>query len=64
MEQKKLRIKIKDLPKDMKVTREEMRKVVGGIDTVPLPERSAYLTLASKWWLVGQSGGGCGCGCG
>jgi hypothetical protein len=60
MEQKKLRIKIKDLPKDMKVTREEMRRVVGGIGTV----QPAYLTLASKWLIYGQSGGGCGCGCG
>jgi hypothetical protein len=68
MEQKKLRIKIKDLPKDMKVSREEMRKISGGIDTVPLPEKPAlYITYRypySPWSPYGQSGGGCGCGCG
>lgn len=32
------RIKIQDLPRDMKISQDEMRKVLGGIDTVPLPD--------------------------
>jgi hypothetical protein len=32
------RIKIQDLPKDMKISKDQMRKVLGGIDTAPLPE--------------------------
>jgi len=64
MEQKKLRIKIEDLPKDMKVSREEMRKIWGGIDTVPLPDRPTYFSFYPSWWRYRESGGGCGCGCG
>jgi hypothetical protein len=63
MEERKLRIKIEDLPKDMKITPEEMRKVLGGIDTVPLPEMPIY-SYIPIWKRFGQSGGGCGCGCG
>ena len=32
------RIKILDLPRDVKISQDEMRKVFAGIDTVPLPE--------------------------
>jgi|APFre7841882590_1041340.scaffolds.fasta_scaffold174897_1 hypothetical protein len=50
------RIKILDLPRDMKVSEAEMRKVMGGIDTVPLPDMPSLLfrrfsppsSLASK----------------
>ena len=31
MEKKKTRIKIKDLPKDQKMSKEEMKKAMGGI---------------------------------
>jgi hypothetical protein len=65
MEQRKLRIKIEDLPKDMKITPEEMKKILGGIDTVPLPESPIHnYSLIPIWRRYGQSGGGCGCGCG
>jgi hypothetical protein len=69
MEQRKLRIKIEDLPKDLKISDEEMRKIMGGIDTVPLPESPVlkYYTsynFGSYFSRYGQSGGGCGCGCG
>jgi hypothetical protein len=55
-----------DLPKGMKVTREEMRKIMGGIGTWPTPEKTAgYITYPYLTWSpYGQSGGGCGCGCG
>jgi len=32
------RIKIQDLPGDVKISQDEMKKVLGGIDTVPLPD--------------------------
>ena len=33
------RIKINDLPKDVKISKEEMKRVLGGIGTWPTPER-------------------------
>lgn len=42
MAKKKTRIKIKDLPRDVKVSREEMKKVLGGIGTWPTPEIPRY----------------------
>jgi hypothetical protein len=60
MAKKKTRIKIKDLPRDMKVSREEMKKVLGGAYTLP-----TFTTLSPfPKGTVFQSGGGCGCGCG
>jgi len=35
---RKRRIKIEDLPKDLKVSREEMRKILGGTEIRPSPE--------------------------
>jgi hypothetical protein len=66
MADKKLRIEIKDLPKDMKVSREEMRKIMGGIGTWPTPEKPVYYPIYRypRWLPEGESGGGCGCGCG
>lgn len=40
------RIKIKDLPKDMKISKEEMRKVFGGI----VLERSDRFRNPSVYW--------------
>jgi hypothetical protein len=40
-----VRIKIKDLPKDKKISKEEMRRVLGGIGTWPTPEKSRFQTL-------------------
>ena len=45
------RITIKDLPKNMKVTKEEMRNVMGGIGTWPTPEMPVadyYRAMRSK----------------
>ncbi len=39
------RIKIQDLPRDLKISQAELKSVLGGIDTVPLPERPS---LSSK----------------
>jgi len=65
MPQKRLRIEIKDLPKDMKVSREEMRKIMGGIGTWPTPEKPVYSSpLYPIWWRYGKGGGDCSCGCG
>ena len=33
------RIKISDLPKDMKISKVEMKKILGGVGTWPTPER-------------------------
>jgi len=42
------RIKIKDLPKDKKISKEEMRKVTGGTLPIPLPSifNTTYLESA------------------
>ena len=32
------RIKIKDLPKNMKISKAELENICGGIETIPLPE--------------------------
>lgn len=32
------RIKIKDLPRNMKINKADLEKIMGGIETVPLPE--------------------------
>jgi len=37
------KIKILDLPRDLKISQDEMRKVLGGIDTVPLPDMPSLL---------------------
>jgi hypothetical protein len=44
MTQKRLRIEIRDIPKGMKITAEEMRKIMGGIGTWPTPERPLYFS--------------------
>jgi hypothetical protein len=41
------RIKILELPRDMKISQDEMKKVLGGIDTVPLPEMPSLLWKAA-----------------
>ena len=33
------RIKMNDLPKDMKINKQEMKRVLGGIRTWPTPEK-------------------------
>ena len=47
------RIKIKDLPKDVKVTKEEMKTVMGGIFTIyGRPSAGPIGVLAkASWWL-------------
>jgi len=44
------RIRVNDLPKDMKVSKHEMKMILGGIDTVPLPEKQAWPW--SRTWLT------------
>lgn len=39
MDDKKVRIRIEDLPKNMKVSKDEMRKILGGGEAPPPPER-------------------------
>jgi hypothetical protein len=41
------RIKLLDLPGDMKIGQDEMKKVLGGIDTVPLPDMPSLLWKAA-----------------
>jgi hypothetical protein len=38
------RNEMKDLPKHQELTKAEMNHVMGGIDTVPLPERTATIS--------------------
>lgn len=67
MTEGKLRIEIKDLPKNMKISREEMKRVMGGIGTWPTPEKTLYtstLYYLNPLSRYAESGGGCGCGCG
>jgi hypothetical protein len=67
MAERKLRIEIKDLPKDAKISPEEMKKIMAGIGTWPTPERTLYsssLSYLSPIIRLAESGGGCGCGCG
>jgi len=57
------RIKIKDLPRDKKITREEMKRILGGISSEPVYLRpnivgggiggGIYNTLASPLPFVG-----------
>jgi bacteriocin-like protein len=51
MKKKKERIKIRDLPKDTKITKKEMKKIIGGIDTVPLPEAPRY-GRGTRWSML------------
>jgi hypothetical protein len=37
------RIKIQDLPRDMKISQGEMRKVMGGWDPIPMPDVASFL---------------------
>lgn len=46
MTKRKTRIRIHDLPRDMKISREEMKKVLGGIGTWPTPESPRYQILS------------------
>ena len=41
------RIKIEDLPKDLKISEKDMKMIRGGIDTVPLPERTLGLMIGT-----------------
>jgi len=42
------RIKMNDLPKDMKINKQEMKRVLGGIDTSPTLEK-VYTITALPW---------------
>ncbi len=42
------RIKILDLPRDLKISQAELKNVLGGIDTVPLPEKRYFLS-STAW---------------
>jgi hypothetical protein len=41
------RIKIKDLPKNMKISRADLEKIQGGIETVPLPEVRGRISIGT-----------------
>jgi hypothetical protein len=41
------RIKIKDLPKNMKISRADLEKIRGGIETVPLPEIRGSVSIGT-----------------
>lgn len=41
-----VRIKIKDLPKDMKISKEEMKKITGGVAIFPASTKGGDVTLA------------------
>ena len=47
------RVKIKDLPKDTKISKEEMRKVMGGTLPIPLPRLSYLQSPPLQAQLVG-----------
>ncbi len=46
------RIKIKDLPKDMKVSREEMKKIFGGTISVKQPYLQTGYYLGSDPYVI------------
>jgi len=46
------RIKILDLPVDVKISEDDMRRVWGGIDTVPLPEMPFRLRKETSYIFV------------
>lgn len=39
-----MKLESRDLPEYREVSKEELEEVVGGIDTVPVPERPSFLT--------------------
>ena len=43
-----VRTRIEDLPKDMKINKQEMKRVLGGIGTWPTPEK-VYTIAALPW---------------
>jgi len=47
-----VRIKIKDLPKDKKISREEMKKVFGGAISVNLPYPHSGYYLGSDPYVI------------
>ena len=51
------RIKISDLPKEMKVSKEDMRRIVGGSEALPMEEVSfRYGTIDWEYTTVERSG--------
>jgi len=51
------RIKIRDLPKEMKVTRDDMRRIVGGGEALPMEEVSFhYGTIDWEYTTASRAG--------
>ncbi len=51
------KIKIKDIPKDQKISKEEMRKVLGGFNPQPEPPaRFGYSTQLNPYGASGVPG--------
>jgi hypothetical protein len=47
------RIKIKDLPKDRKISKEEMKKVIGGFNPQPEPPGRFFYPLKFGFGQIG-----------